>query len=192
VRCVLHQGGVLGLDDRHPITRIPLEAHLLVETTSGWEGIAFQISAAFILRRPFIRGTQEARLTTLIDHEQAFDRGALLLAPGECLLVLGSGRAVDRSLSTSMPTRGGGGTPAVGLAASLPTNSSAVRAGRHSWRAKACFNTAGRRCMHWLAFDWDIPKRWPCTSWLGFCFTYVSIKSRLSAIVGKGHMSYVR
>src|SRR4051812_33754686 len=39
----------LGLHDRNPLARIPLEAHILIETTSGWESIALQISQAFII-----------------------------------------------------------------------------------------------------------------------------------------------
>jgi hypothetical protein len=131
------RGFFLGLDDCHPITRISLEAHILVETTSGWEGVAFQISEALIIRLPFIRGTQEANLTALIDHEEVFDRVALLLATVELLLGLGIGWAVDRALRTIMPKRGGVGTPSLRLSASIPANSSAVRAGRSSWRAKA-------------------------------------------------------
>src|ERR671918_1346540 len=134
------RGVFLGLDNRHPLTRIPLEAHILVETTAGWEGVAFQLSEALIIRLPFIRGTQEANLTAFIDHEEVFDRVALLLATVEFLLGLGIGRAVDRSLRTIMPKRGGGGIPSVRLASSITANSSAVRAGRSSWRAKAGFN----------------------------------------------------
>ncbi len=37
------RGFFLGLEDRQPLTRIPLEAHILIETTSRWEGIAFQL-----------------------------------------------------------------------------------------------------------------------------------------------------
>ena len=51
--------------------------------------------------------TQEANVTGLIDHEEVFDRVALFLATVVFLLVLGIGRAVDRSLSAIMPKRGG-------------------------------------------------------------------------------------
>jgi hypothetical protein len=123
------RGFLLRLKDRHPIARIPLEAHILVETTSRWEGIALQLSQAFIMRLPFIRGTQEANVTGLIDHEEVFDRVALFLATVVFLLVLGIGRAVDWSLRTIMPKRGDGGTPFVRSAASHPAKLSAVRAG---------------------------------------------------------------
>jgi hypothetical protein len=72
------RGFFLRLDDCQSLTCIPLEAHILIETTSGWEGIAFQLSEALIIRLPFICSTQEANLTALIDHEEIFDRVALL------------------------------------------------------------------------------------------------------------------
>jgi hypothetical protein len=130
------RGFFLGLDNRHPITRIPLEAPVLIVTTAGWEGIAFQISEALIIRLPVIGGTQEANLTGFIDPAEGFARVALLLATVECLLVLGIGRAVDWSLRTILPTRGGVEAPAVRVAASITAKASAVRAGRSSWRAK--------------------------------------------------------
>ena len=34
------RGFFLRLGDRQPLTRVPLEAHILIETTAGWEGIA--------------------------------------------------------------------------------------------------------------------------------------------------------
>src|SRR5687767_6364224 len=83
------RGFLLRLEDRHPIACIPLEAHILIETTSGWEAIALQLSQAFIIGLPFIRGTQEANVTGLIDHEEVFDRVALFLATVVFLLFLG-------------------------------------------------------------------------------------------------------
>src|ERR671922_130226 len=44
------RGFFLGLEDRQPITCLPLEAHILIETTSGWEAIALQLSEDFIIR----------------------------------------------------------------------------------------------------------------------------------------------
>jgi hypothetical protein len=121
-----------GLHDRDSIARVTLEAHILIETTPPWEGIAFQISQAFIMCLPFIGHTQEADMTGLIDHEEVFDRMALLLAAVVFLLVLGIGWAVDRSLSTIMPKRGDTGTSSVRLAASITASSSAFRAGSSS------------------------------------------------------------
>jgi len=139
------RGSFLGLEDRDPIASIALEPHILIETTATWEGIAFQISQAFIMRLPFIGGTQEAHVTGLIDHEEVFDRVALLLATVVFLLVLWIGWAMDRSLSAIMPKRGDVGATFVGSPASSTAKSSAVRAGRSSWCANVRFNTAWRR-----------------------------------------------
>jgi hypothetical protein len=89
------------------------------------------------VRLPFIGGTREAHMTGLIDDTEVFDRLAVLLATVVVLLVLGIGWAVERALRTLRPTRGDNGRPFVCLAASIPANSSAVRAGRSSWCAKA-------------------------------------------------------
>lgn len=126
------RGFFLGLEDRDPLARIALEAHILIETTAGWESIALQLSQAFIIGLPFIGSTQEANMTGLIDHEEVFDRVAFLLATVEFLLVLRIGWAVDRSLRTIMPKRGDKGTPSVRLAASITATSSAFRAGSSS------------------------------------------------------------
>jgi hypothetical protein len=131
------RGFFLGLEDCDPLASIALEPHILIETTAAWKGITGQIGQAFIVCLPFIGGTQEADVTGLIDHEEVFDRVALLLATIVFLLVLWVGWAVDRSLSTIMPKRGGRGTPSVRLAASITAKSPAVRAGRSSWWAKA-------------------------------------------------------
>jgi hypothetical protein len=121
-----------GLGNRDPRERTALEPQILIETTAMWEGIAFQISQAFIMRLPVIGGTQEANMTGLIDHEEVFDRMALLLAAVVVLLVLWIGWAVDRSLRTIMPKRGDQGPPSVRLAASIAATSSAFRAGSSS------------------------------------------------------------
>ncbi len=127
----------LRLDNSDPVEDKALEAHILIETTPVREGIALQLCQAFIIGLPFIRGTQEANVTGLIDHEEVLDRVALLLAAVVVLLVLWIGRAVDRSLSTIMPKRGDTGTSSVRLAASITANSSAFRAGSSSCWAKA-------------------------------------------------------
>lgn len=126
------RGFFLGVDDRDPVARIALEPHVLIEPAASWEGIALQISQAFIIRLPFISGAQEANMTGLIDYEEVFDRMALLLAAVVVLLVLGIGWAVDRSLRTIMPKRGDTGTSSVRLTASITANSSALRAGSNS------------------------------------------------------------
>jgi hypothetical protein len=139
------RGFFLGLEDHQPITRVPLEAHILIEPTSGWEGIAFQLSEAFIIGLPFRGGTQETNMTGLIDHEEVFDRLALLLAAVVFLLVLGIGWTVDRSLRTIMPTRGDAGPSLVCLLVRSVANSAAVRAGSSSCCPKAWFSTVWRR-----------------------------------------------
>jgi len=105
----------------------------LIETTATWEGIAFQISQAFIILLPFIGGTQEANVTGLIDHEEIFDRVALLLATIVFLLVLGIFGALDWSLRTIMPKRGVVDSSFDCFVVRRVANSSAVRAGSRSW-----------------------------------------------------------
>src|SRR5215813_11272597 len=78
----------LRLDDGDTAEDKTLEAHILVEATAAWQGIALQLSQAFIMRLPFICGTQEANVTGLIDHEEVLDRVALLLAAVVFLLFL--------------------------------------------------------------------------------------------------------
>src|SRR5215510_7188515 len=95
-------GFFLRLDDGDTVEEKTLEAHILVEATAMWQGIALQIRDAFIVHLALIRGTQEANVTSLIDHEEVVDRMALLLATVVVLLVLGIDRAVDRSLRTIM------------------------------------------------------------------------------------------
>jgi hypothetical protein len=123
----------LRLDDRDPLTCIALEPHILIETTATWEGIAFQIRQAFIILLPFIGGTQEANVTGRIDHEEIFDRVALLLATIVFLLVLEIFGALDRSLRTIMPKRGVVDSSFDCLVVRRVANSSAVRAGSRSW-----------------------------------------------------------
>jgi hypothetical protein len=113
IGCFLRWGEVtprrffLRLDDGDTVEDKALEPHILVEATAMWQGIALQFSQAFIMCLPFIRGTQEADMTALIDHEEVLDRVALLLAAVVVLLALGIGGAVDRSLRAIMPKRGG-------------------------------------------------------------------------------------
>ena len=96
----------LGLDARHPLTCVALEPQIVIETTATWEGIAFQISQACIIFLPVRRGTQEAKMTGLLDHEETFDGGARLLAAIVVLLVLGIVGALAWSRRTSRPHRG--------------------------------------------------------------------------------------
>jgi hypothetical protein len=127
----------LRLEDRDARQEKSLQAFILIQTTAGWQGIASKLCHALIRGFAFIGVAQEAHVTGLIDHEEIFERVTRLLATVIFLLVLGIFRAVDRSLSTIMPTRGDTGTSSVRLAASITANSSAFRAGSHSWCASA-------------------------------------------------------
>jgi hypothetical protein len=109
----------------------------LIETTAGREGIVLQLREDCIMDLPFIGGTQEANLASLIDHDEVFERVAFLLAAVVVLLVLGIGWAVDRSLSTIMPKRGVVDPLSVVCGLNIAANSAAVRAGSKSWSAKA-------------------------------------------------------
>jgi hypothetical protein len=130
-------GCFLRWDNGDPVESKTLEAHILIEATAVWQAIAFQIRDTFIMHLPFIRGTQEADATGLIDHEEVLDRVALLLATIMVVLFLWIFGAVDGSFSTIMPKRGEGGTSWLCLVARSVANSSAVRAGSSSCCANA-------------------------------------------------------
>ena len=127
----------LGVDDRDPITRTPLEPPILIATTPPGEGIACPIRQACIMRLARIGVAPEATVTARIDPEEVVDRGALFLATGVFLLFLWIRRTVEGSLRPLMPTRGDMGTPFRRSAASHTAKSSAVRAGSSSGWAKA-------------------------------------------------------
>jgi hypothetical protein len=99
-------GFFLGLDDGDPSQDKALESQILIETTPSGQGVTHEVRQAFLMRLAFIGVAQEAHVTGLIDHEEVFDRVALLLATVILLLLLGISRAMDRSLSTIMPKRG--------------------------------------------------------------------------------------
>src|SRR5919197_72424 len=128
---------LLGLDGRDAGQDDSLEAHILIETTSGGQAIALEISEAFIVGLPFIGGTQEANLTSFIEHKEVVARMALLLATVILLLLFGIPRAMDGSLSTIMPTRGDVVPSIVCLLVRSVAKSPAVRAGSRSGWAKA-------------------------------------------------------
>jgi hypothetical protein len=102
-----------------------------------WQGRAFQIRDTFIRHLAFIRGTHEAHVTGLMDHEQGFDRVALLLATIMVLLFRWIFGAVDWSFSPIRPNRGEVGISVVGLVARSVAHSAAVRAGSSSGGANA-------------------------------------------------------
>ena len=125
-------GFFLRLDDGDIVEEKALKAHILVEATAAWQGIAFQIRQAFIMHLAFICSTQETNTTGLIDHKQVFDRVALLLTAVMVLLLFGIFRAMDRPLCTIMPKRGGVDSPFACAVLSKTAKSSAVRAGSSS------------------------------------------------------------
>jgi hypothetical protein len=127
----------LRLEDRDARQEKSLEAFILIQATAGWQGIARKLCHALIRGFAFIGVAQEAHVTGLVDHEEVVARVTLLRATVIFLLVLGICRAVDRSLSTIMPTRGGVDLPSVACVLNIAAHSSAVRAGSSSWSAKA-------------------------------------------------------
>ena len=135
----------LGLHDRHPWQEESLEPLILIQTTPEGQGIGCHLRQADIRCFAFTGRTQEANVTALIDYEAVFERVTLLLATVVFFLLLRILRTLDGSLSTIMPKRGAvEGTSVSGLASSA-ANSSAVRAGRRSWSAKAWFSTVCNR-----------------------------------------------
>jgi hypothetical protein len=135
----------LGLNDRHPRQAEALETLILIQTTPEGQGIACHLRHAEIGRFAFTGRTQEANVTALIDHEEVFERVPLLLATVIFCLLLRILRPLDRPLSTIMPKRGAVEVASVLGFASSVANSSAVRAGRRSWSAKAWFSTVCNR-----------------------------------------------
>src|SRR5918992_65079 len=128
---------LLGLDDGHSGQNKSLESHILIETTPRGERIALKVCEALIMHLAFIGSAQKANMTGLIDHEEVFERVALLLATVMLLLFFRVSRTLDWAFSTIMPKRGGLAPSCAWLAASSAANSAAVRAGNRSWWANA-------------------------------------------------------
>jgi hypothetical protein len=154
----------LGLAPRDPLARIPRQPPLRIATTAGWEGRALQSGQVLVVCLPGRGGTHAAPRTRRRDHAAGVERLTRLLAAGVVRWGRGGGWAGDRSLRTSMPTRGDPGTRAGRLAARPRAHAAAVRAGRRSGWAPAGGNTAGRRGSPGGAGDGAMPKRWPGTS----------------------------
>ena len=125
-------GLFLRVDDRDPLECNALEPKIVIKTTAAGESLADQIREAVVRRLPRRGGAQEAKMTGLIEHQAVVDRVPLLLAAVVVLLVLGSGRAMERSLRASMPTRGESRTPSGRLAPRLTEKAAAFRAGSRS------------------------------------------------------------
>jgi hypothetical protein len=127
----------LGLDNCDVLQAESLEAFILIQTPARWQRIPSQFCQALIRGFAFIRVTQEAHMTGLVDHEEVFERVTLLLAAVVCLLLFRVGRAVDRTFSAIMPKRGVVALSSVACVSNIAANSAAVRAGSRSWSAKA-------------------------------------------------------
>ncbi len=127
----------LRLDDRDVMQAESLEALILIQTAARWQGIPSQLYQALIRGFAFIGVAQKAHVTRLSDHEEVFERGALLLATIVFLWLFGICRAVDRTLGTIMPKRGMVDLPSVACGLNIAANAAAVRAGSRSWSAKA-------------------------------------------------------
>jgi hypothetical protein len=128
---------LLGLDNRDAGQDDSREAHSLIETTAGGQALALAISSALSVCLPFIGSTQEAKLTSCIDHQEGVDRLTRRLATGILLLLFGIPRAMEGSLSPLMPKRGDVVPSFVCLRVRSVAHSPAVRAGSSSGWAKA-------------------------------------------------------
>ena len=136
---------LLGLDNRDAGQDESLEALILIQTTTSWQGIARQLRQALIRRVAFTRVAQEENVTGLIDHKEVFERVALLFATVILVLLLGIFRALDRSFGPIVHNRGDVEASSDSCRASIVAKSSAVRTGRSFWSANAWFNTGCSR-----------------------------------------------
>jgi hypothetical protein len=127
----------LGLDHGDVLQTESLEALILIQPAARRHCLPSQFCQALIRGFAFIRVTQEAHVTGLVDHEEVFERVTLFLATVIVLRLFGIGRAVDGPFSTIMPTRGVVDFLFGTCVLNISANSSAVRAGSRSWSAKA-------------------------------------------------------
>jgi hypothetical protein len=114
----------------------PLEVALL-QAAAGWQGIACQFGHALSRGSPCTGVAQKAHVTSLMDHEEVFERVAVLRATGICLLFCRVFRPLHGPFSPIMNKREQGAEASVGDVVSIAVKSSAVRAGSRSWSAKA-------------------------------------------------------
>jgi hypothetical protein len=96
----------LRLKDRDARQETSLEALILIQITTGWQGIACQLYHALVRGLSFTGIAQEANMTGLVNHKEVFERVTRLLATVIFLLVLGIFRAVDGSFGTIMKKKG--------------------------------------------------------------------------------------
>ena len=119
----------LGLDNGDVLQAESLEALILIQTAARRQRLPRQFCQALIRGLAFIRVTQEAHATGLVDHEEVFERVTLLLAAVIFLLLFRIGRAVARTFSAILPKRGVGALSSVACVLNSAANSAAVRAG---------------------------------------------------------------
>ena len=108
---------------------------IMVTTAARRQRLPRQFCQALIRGLAFIRVTQEAHATSLVDHEEVFERVTLLLAAVIFLWLFRIGRAVARTFSAILPKRGVGALSSVACVLNSAANSAAVRAGSRSWSA---------------------------------------------------------
>jgi hypothetical protein len=125
------------LDDRDARQEKSLEAFILIQATTGWQGIACQLGHARIRGFPFTGMAQEASVTGLVDHEEVVARVAFLLATVILLRLLRVFRTLDGSFGPIMKNMEAGAEASAGGVVSIAAKSSAVRAGSRSWSDKA-------------------------------------------------------
>ena len=127
----------LGLDNGDVLQAESLEALILIQIAARGQGIGSELCQALIRGFAFSSVAQKAHVTSLVDHEEVFQRVTLLLPTVIFLLLFGIARAVDRTFSAIMPKRGVVDLPSVACVLNIAANSAAVRAGSSSWSAKA-------------------------------------------------------
>lgn len=127
----------LGLDNGDILQAESLEALLLRQTAARGQGIGSALCQALLRGFAFSSVAQQAHGTGLIEHEEVFQRVTRRLPTVICWWLFGIGRAVDRTCSAIMPTRGAVDLPSVACVLNSAAHAAAVRAGSRSWSAKA-------------------------------------------------------
>jgi hypothetical protein len=132
---------------------------------------------------PRMHLAQEEDAQGRIDQEKVFQHVPLVLAALTRFLC---GRVVvarDGSLGAVMTNRGvtGGGTPCTASAGNGSKGKDGTSISRRARKAstsrqgasllgrRVLRTTGNKTCIHWVAFDWRIPHKRPCSSFMGFC-----------------------
>jgi hypothetical protein len=129
--------GFLGWDARDARQDNAREPFLVIQATTGGQGIACQLCHALSSGFPFTGVAQDAHGTGLVAHEAVCARVPRLLAAVLGLWLVGSGRAVERTCRAILPKRGGVELPAVAGVLTIAATAAAVRAGSRSGSAQA-------------------------------------------------------